>query len=489
MNLNEYAQYDGLGLAALVKSGQVTPAELAALFVEAVEGLNPKINAVIEIYRERAAALGDQLEGAGPFLGVPFLLKDLGAAEAGQTREQGSRLLRGYVFKKGDSFLVQRFKAAGLTLLGRAATPEFALSSSTESLLTGATRNPWNLDLMAGGSSGGAAASVAAGILPIAHASDGAGSIRIPASACGLVGLKPSRGRVTHGPHGAESLGGMGVEFAVSRSVRDTAAMLDAVSQPAVGDPFTIVQPERPYLQEMGAPSGRLRIAFTTAPWGPFPIDPEVAEATRQVAVRCEAMGHAVEEASPRYDYDQFLKAIGVIWGFGYDAAIDGLAATTGRTVGEDTLEAVTLSFYHYAKTLTPADWAWAEYVLNQVRRATGQFFRDYDLLLTPTLIQLPEPIGKYSQNATDVDFLGFFRRCDETAVFLPLFNATGQPAISLPLVQSELGLPIGMQFVARFGDESTLIRLASAFEEAMPWRERIPPVHVSQRSRSPGER
>ena len=281
----------------------------------------------------------------------------------------------------------------------------------------------------------------------------------------------------------------MGVEFVVSRSVRDTAAMLDAVSQPGVGDPFTIVQPGRPYLQEVGAPADRLRIAFTTVPWGPFPIDPEVAEATRQIAAQCEAMGHAVEEASPRYDYEQFLKAIGIFWGFGYDVAIDELAASVGRTADETTLEAVTLSFYRSAKTLRPADWAWADDVLNQVRRPAGQFFQGYDLLLTPTLIQLPEPIGKYSQSATDVDFLGFFRRCDETGVLLPLFNVTGQPAISLPLCQSESGLPIGMQFVGRFGDEATLIRLAGAFEEAMPWRERVPPVHISQRSRSPGKR
>jgi amidase len=480
MNLRDYAHCDGLELATLVKSGQVTPAELAALAVEAVTRVNSNINSVIETYAARVEAFAAMPTPSGPFAGVPFLLKDLGAAEARQTQESGSRLLRGRVVEREDTYLVQRFKAAGLTLLGRTTTPEFGLSSSTESLLMGATRNPWNLGLMAGGSSGGAAASVAAGILPVAHATDGAGSIRIPASACGLVGLKPSRGRLTQGPHAAESLGGMGVQFVVSRSVRDTAAMLDAVSRPGVGDPFTIVQPERPYMQEMGAPTGRLRIAYTTAPWGPFPIDPEVAEATRQVAARCEAMGHAVEEDSPSYEYDQFLKATGVFWGFGFDVAVDELAASAGRTVHAGSLEPVTLSLYHYAKTLAPADWAWAEDVLNQVRRTTGRFFENYDMLLTPTLIQLPEPIGKYSQNATDVDFLGFFQRCDETGVFLPLFNVTGQPAISLPLVQSQSGLPIGMQFVAHFGDEAALIRLAAAFEQAVPWKGRIPPVHAS---------
>jgi amidase len=481
MHLAEYAQYDGLALAGLVKSRQLTPGEVAILAVEAVEKVNPQINAVIQTYNERVEALGDRPAPAGPFSGVPFLLKDLGAAEAGQTQEKGSRLLRGHRVAQDDTYLVQRFKAAGLTLQGRTATPEFGLSSSTESVLMGATRNPWNLDLMAGGSSGGSAASVAAGIVPVAHASDGAGSIRIPASACGLVGLKPSRGRVSRGPHAAESLWGMGVEFVVSRSVRDTAAMLDAVSKPGVGDPFTIVQPERPFMQEVGAPTGRLRIAFTTAPWGPFPIDPQIAEATRQVAVRCDAMGHVVEESSLSYEYDQFLRAICVFWGFGFDVAIDESATYVGRTVDEGTLEPVTLSLYHYAKTLTPTDWTWAENVLNQVRRSTGRFFENYDLLLTPTLIQLPEPIGKYSQNATDVDFFGFFQRCDETGVFLPLFNVTGQPAISLPLAQSQSGLPVGMQLVARFGDEAALIRLAAAFEQAVPWEGRIPPVHASR--------
>src|SRR5581483_6798711 len=241
MNLAEYASYDGLGLAELVRTRQASARELAELLLASVERVNPHINAVIETYSERARALDPHAASDGPFAGVPFLLKDIGSGEAGQLQELGSRLARGRVLD-ADSFLVESFRAVGLTILGRTATPEFALSATTESVLTGATRNPWDTARLAGGSSGGAAASVAAGILPIAHASDGAGSIRIPASACGLVGLKPSRGRVSSGPHAAESLAGMSQEFVVCRTVRDAAAMLDAVARPMPGDPFVIAR-------------------------------------------------------------------------------------------------------------------------------------------------------------------------------------------------------------------------------------------------------
>jgi amidase len=480
VRLDEYAQYDGLGLAALVRRRQVHPRELARLAIMAAETVNPRVNAVLETYPERAEASATSPRPQGPFSGVPFLLKDIGACEQGKVQECGSRLLRGHV-AEFDSYLAASFRRAGLTLLGRTATPEFALSASTESVLTGATRNPWDLALMAGGSSGGAAAAVAAGIVPMAHASDGAGSIRIPAGACGLVGLKPSRGRVTHGPSAAEGLGGMGVELAVSRTVRDTAALLDAVSRPAAGDPFVIVQPRRPYLREVGAPLSALRIAFTTTPWAPFSVLPEIARATREVAAQCEAMGHRVEEAAPTVDYDDLMRASCIVWALGYDLLLDAYAAKLGRTIGDATLEPVTLSLYHYARTLEPADLVWAEGVLNRTRRETGRFFHNYDLLLTPTLALPPQPIGRYSQNVTDVDFQGFFRRCDDIAPCVLLFNVTGQPAISLPLCQSQAGLPIGMQFVAHFGDEATLIRLAGALEQAMPWKDRVPPIHVSR--------
>jgi amidase len=481
MDLAEYSRYDGLGLAELVKRRKVTAKELARLFLAAVEKVNPEINAVIETYVERVERLEDSTLPNGPFGGVPFLMKDLGATEKGKRQECGSRLTKGYVADK-DSFLTSRFKQAGLTLLGRTTTPEFGLAGTTESMLMGATRNPWNLEMMAGGSSGGAAASVAAGILPVAHASDGAGSIRIPASACGLVGLKPSRGRVTQGPNSAERLAGMVQELAVSWTVRDTAVMLDAVSQPAPGDPFIIVQPYRPYGQEVNAPVGRLRIAWTTRSWQPGTVvHSEVVRCMEQVATQCETMGHEVAEATPVFEYEEYLRALCVIWEFGFDATLDTLAAEMGRTINEETLEPVTMSCYRCARRVRAADIVMSDSVLNKLRRTFGRFFREYDVLLTPTLAQPPEPLGKYALKRTDLDFVGYFRLCDEMNMHLPLFNVTGQPAISLPLGETNSGLPIGVQFVARFGEEATLIRLACAFEKAMPWRDRIPPMHVSR--------
>jgi len=480
MNLSEYADYDGLGLAELVRTRQVSARELAQVFQQAVDKVNPQINAVIETYPERIAALDRDYVQNGAFAGVPFLLKDVGSGEAGKRQEMGSRLTRGRVIAV-ERFLTQLFRAAGLMLLGRTTTPEFALSASTESLLTGATRNPWNPELLAGGSSGGAAAGVAAGMLPIAHASDGAGSIRIPSSACGLVGLKPSRGRVSSGPRLAESIAGMSQEFVVCRTVRDAAAMLDAVARPMPGDPFVIVQPARPYLEEVGATVGQLRIAWTARSWQPgTPVDPEIAWCVEQVAQQCALLGHQVTEDSPAFDYQEFLRTVCTAWAFGFDVEVDELAAEAGRAVGPETLEPVTLAYYHFARGLTAADVAWAEGTANHLRRGAGQFFERYDILLTPTLMRLPEPIGKYSQSRADLDFYGFFRLCDEMSVHMPLFNLTGQPAISLPLGMSASGLPVGVQFVARFGREDLLLRLASAFEQAMPWRARRPMIHVS---------
>jgi len=481
MNLAEYARHDGLGLAELVKKGEVSPKELAHLFLAAVEKVNPHINAVIETYAERVEAMDDTAARDGSFAGVPFLMKDLGASEKGKRQESGSRLMKGYVADK-DTFLTARFKHAGLTLLGRTTTPEFGQAFTTESILMGPTRNPWNLATMAGGSSGGSAACVAAGVVPIAHASDGGGSIRVPASACGIVGLKPSRGRVTLGPDLGEFYSGLAQEFVVSRSVRDLAVMLDAVSQPAPGDPFIIVQPKRPYAQEVNSPTEKLRIAWTTLSWQPGTlVHPEVARCVEQVAAKCEEMGHEVVEASPLFDYEEYLHVCLVTWGSGLDVTLDALAAKMGREISEETLEPMTLLLYRYARGLTAKDMYMADMLLNKLRRTFGQFFQEYDVLLTPTMSQLPQPLGKYGLTRTDLDFVGWNRLGDEVGMYTMPVNITGQPAISLPLGQSKSGLPIGAQFVARFGEEATLIRLASAFEKAMPWRDRVPPIHVSR--------
>jgi amidase len=274
----------------------------------------------------------------------------------------------------------------------------------------------------------------------------------------------------------------MAQEFVVSRTVRDIAAMLDAVSQPAPGDPFIIVQPQRPYSQEVNAPPGKLRIAWTTKSWKPgTEVQSDVIECVNEVAAKCEEMGHEVVEDSPVFEYEEYLRALCVAWAAGFDAATDSLAATMNRKISNDTLEPITLSYYNFSRALTTADIIRASAVLNKLRRNFGQFFQQYDVLLTPTLSQPAESLGKYALTRTDLDFIGYFRLCDEMNMHIPLFNVTGQPAISLPLGQSKSGLPIGAQFVAKFGEEGALIRLASAFEKAMPWRARIPPVHVSR--------
>jgi len=480
MNLVEYSKCDGVALADLVRRGEVSPTELALLLLEAVEKINPQINAVLEIYQDRVEALDDQKISDGPFSGVPFLMKDIGASEGGRLQESGSKLMQGHV-AVNDSFLTTFFKNAGLTLLGRTTTPEFALGISTESELVGVTNNPWNLDIMSGGSSGGAAACVAAGIVPLAHGSDNGGSLRIPASACGLVGLKPSRGRVTLGPDVGELWPGMLQEFVVTRSVRDTALMLDAVSRPVLGDPFIIRQPPGPYAQELNKKPEKLRIAWTVDPWLPDgSVDSEVVQSVEQVVSGCERAGHELVQASPVFDYEEYLHAVCVAWAFGMYMGLDMVAAGMGRKVSEETIEPVMWSFYEYSQGLTTADMFLAEFVLNKFRRIFGNFFQQYDLLLTPTLNQLPEPHGKYSKMRTDLDYESYMGLCEETKVHTSAANVTGQPAITLPLGQSRSGLPIGIQFMARFGEEETLIRLASWLEKEMPWQDHIPPVHVS---------
>ncbi len=478
MNLAEYSSCDGVALANLVRKGGVSPKELSHLFTEAVQKVNPRINAIIEVYSDRIDGQDGSKYTSRPFAGVPFLMKDIGAGERGRLQEMGSKLMTGHVADR-DSFLTTLFKEAGLVLLGRTTTPEFALGISTESALTGATRNPWNLETMAGGSSGGSAASIAAGIVPMAHGSDNGGSIRIPASACGLVGLKPSRGRVTIGPDVGDP--GMLKEFVLSRTVRDTALMLDAVSRPVLGDPYIIIQPDRPYMQEVNSPVEKLRIAWTTDSWQPgSSVNSEVVDCVEQVVSVCEKAGHELVEDSPVFDYEEYLHAVCVVWAFGMYAGIDMFAAAEGRTAGDENMEPVMMSFYKYSKSLTGGDLMIAEFALNRFRRIFGRFFEKYDILLTPTLIKLPEPIGTYSKMRTDVDYISYMRLCDETRVHTTAANVTGQPAITLPLGQSQSGLPIGAQFNARFGKEDTLIRLASWLEQEMPWINRIPPVHAS---------
>jgi amidase len=481
MTLAEYADHDGLGLAELVKRGEVSANQLAACALEAIHKVNPQLNAVSEVYEQRARKADTLFNAKAPFAGVPFLMKDIGAGEAGKKQEMGSRLALAYKTTV-TAVLTKYFKDAGLILLGRTTAPEFALSLSTESVAFGKTRNPWNLERLAGGSSGGAGAIVASGAVPIAHASDGAGSIRIPASACGLVGLKPSRGRVSSAPY-SESLMSMNTEFVLCRSLRDAAAMLDAVAKPSTGDPFIIVQPKRPFLQTLELPPEKLRIAFCKSSWATDPsdqVDAEVVDCIQKTARLLADLGHEVEEAAPAFDYQEYLTHLCIAWAYGFAQWLDELASKTGRNISTETLEPVTFSLYEASQQVTIKDLLSMDDAFNQLRNTFGQFFERYDLLLTPTLTQQPEPLGKYSLSAKDIDFRGFFRRCDETAPHLPLANLTGQPAISLPLWQSSSNLPIGMHFMARFGQEGLLLSLGKTLEEALPWQTRKPGGHIS---------
>jgi amidase len=477
MNLAEYAGYDGLGLAGLIRKKEVSPRQVAESALAGVHKINPKINAVIETYDDRIEKSDSLASADRVFCGVPFFLKDLGATEAGSRQEMGSRLARGYVAVT-EAYLTTRFKQVGALILGRTATPELGFAATTESILTGATRNPWNPDLIAGGSSGGSAAAVAAGILPVAHASDGGGSIRIPAACCGVVGLKPSRGRITCGPDSDEGLFGLVQEFVVSRTVRDSAAMLDAVSRPAPGEPYVIVQPRRPFLEEVDAPAGKLRIAFTAESWTGVGVNPEIAGCVEQIARVCETMGHDVEAAKPEIELKSYFSALGVFWGASMRYACDRLALRMKRPVDRHHLEPVTLKVYENAAQYSAADVIRARAALNFTRRQLGAFFKRYDLLLTPTIAQLPVPVGTIDQNQ-EGSLEKWLQGTSQFNAFTSLFNATGLPAISLPLCQSSAGLPIGIQFAARFGEEDLLIRIAGAFEQALPWADRKPPIHV----------
>ncbi len=370
--------------------------------------------------------------------------------------------------------------AAGLTPVGRTTTSEFGILGTTETVAVGRTCSPWSSEHMAGGSSGGAAAAVGAGIVPVASASDGGGSIRIPASACGVVGLKPSRGRIPWGPNVAEALSGWAVHFMVSRSVRDAAVLLDALSGPEIGDPFEIAAPATTYAAELELPPRRLRIGVATRPWSGHDPDPEITAATLATAQILVELGHEVDETEDLLEWEPFLAAMTEVWAADAAQTIDSLAALVGRPVDLSTVEAVTLAAVQHGRQVTAVQLLDALDHTNGVARSMGAYFTSHDVLLTPTLGRLPAPLGRYQPDAA-LPLSGVFAEWGAWESFLPAFNATGQPAISVPLHQSVEGLPIGMQLVGPSGSEATLLRLAAELEVALPWAGRIPPLHVGR--------
>jgi amidase len=475
MMLSEYIEHDGLGLAELIRKREVKGAEVLGCARRMLESVNPRINAVIETYAEPLAGSDDP---AAPFAGVPFVTKDLVLHAAGQKMELGSRLARGLVFPF-DTDLMARFRRAGLRTIGRATSPEFGYSPTTENVIDGPTRNPWDTTRSPGGSSGGPASAVAAGIVPLAHANDGGGSIRIPAACCGLVGLKPTRARTPIGPDAAEGLNGLGIEFAVTRSVRDCAALLDAVQGAGLGDPYVAPQPICSYAEAMNRRPERLHIAVMSTAWGGQGTDPEVLKAVKDTVRQCEASGHSVTEAAPALDWDEFVSTTMVYWTANLTAWIDEVANALRRSIDASTLEATTLACYRHGQTLKATDLLHAMDVANRIRRTFAAFFEQYDLLLTPTLPTPPPPLGTIDANDASLDAEGWTRKVFGFTPFTPVFNTTGQPAISLPLARTADGLPIGMQFVGRFGAEDVLINLAAQLERSMPWP-RVAPLALA---------
>jgi amidase len=480
MTPEEYSRYDAVALSELVRRGDVTPSELAQTALAAIAAVNPRINAVVETFPERAASA----TAAGPLGGVPFLRKDILIQEEGGLTEFGSRLAAGLRMPNASELAI-RHRRAGLITLGRTTTPELAFNATTESVKDGPTRNPWNLDRSAGGSSGGSAAIVAARAVPAAHGNDGGGSIRIPAACCGLVGLKPTRGRVSLSPDHGTVLLGLVVEHALTRTVRDSAAILDATHGASPGDPYAIAAPARPFMAEIGAPVERLRIAYAAKTWTGVDIDPELAAAVSRAAELCSELGHDVVEATPEIDAESFGLATRDIWCGFLALGIEALAAATGRKPGPDTLEASNLACLDYGKSLTAVDLYRADDVMNRVSRDVARFFSSYDVLLTPTIARRTLPIGDplLDANASGLTAETWVRQIFTYAPFTSLFNTTGQPAISLPLEQDSEGLPIGMQFVARYGEEALLFRLATSLEEAGPWKHRRPTTWVANQS------
>ncbi|MEM6693296.1 MAG: amidase [Pseudomonadota bacterium] len=477
MKLADYVNHDALALGDLVRTGTVSAHHLANCAAEAIRLLNRDLNAVRDVYEDAVDA--PDIEPIGPFAGVPFLLKDLSATQAGRVRESGSLMLKNYV-AAADSEIVARMRASGLNLMGRTASPEFGWSASTESRLSGITRNPWNLARSAGGSSGGAAAAVAAGIVPIAHASDGSGSIRNPAGWCGLVGLKPSRGRISPSPGLGMPPGGRPVQFTVSRSLRDSAAALDAWAGPVPGDPFAIAPLPGPCLTACTAPPNRLRIAMSVEAPNGTPVEADVERAVSQTARTLENMGHDIVEAAPNYDWGALVDAILITAAAGIALRVDDIARMTGQTPSPDLLHHTTFETYRFGRSIPATELIAAMAHLDMVSRQVAPFFADHDLFLTPTSVRTAPPHGTH-----DADIEGLRPREWSDVIhnedcFLLLANVTGQPAISLPLAESNDGLPIGIHLEAGFGREDLLFQVAGQLEQAVPWAARRPEAHLT---------
>jgi amidase len=473
---DDYGDYDALGLAGLVRRKEVSPGELVDTALAAIAALNPALNAVVMVLEEQARAAAQGALPEGPFTGVPFLIKDLTVSYAGVPTTCGSRFFAGWS-RDFDSEILRRWKRAGLIVIGKTNTPELGSSGSTEPVATGATHNPWKLAHTPGGSSGGSAAAVAAGIVPAAHGNDAGGSIRGPASCCGLVGLKPTRGRNPLGPDAGEYWNGLVVEHVLTRSLRDCAALLDCTAGPDVGDPHQAPPPARPFLEEIGAQVEPLRIGTAITGTRSARFSPECQAAARNAAELLEGMGHRVEEAEPDYDVELLGETFMTFFAAAIARDIEDRAAATGRAPSSRNIEANNLWLLERGRKLTALDLLRALTDLNTVSRQFARFFEDHDVWLTPTMATPPPPLGHLYADVDDVEL--FFERLWAFNPLNSVYNAAGQPAITLPLHMSGDGLPIGVMLGAGFGQESLLFRLSAQLEAAAPWHDRHPPVSL----------
>jgi amidase len=492
--MNDFSSHDATSLAELVRSGQVSARELVLDSIENIETLNPKLNAVVHKMYDRALKQA-QSPVDGPFSGVPFMLKDLLSWYEGEPIASGSRLFKGWI-PPYDTEMVKRYRRSGVIIVAKTNTPEFGLTPYTEPELFGPTVNPWDTSRTTGGSSGGSAAAVASGMVPFAGGGDGGGSIRIPASCCGIFGLKPTRGRTPAGPLVGEHWQGAAIEHCLTRSVRDSAAMLDAVSGPDVGAPYWATPPERPFLEEVGTSPGQLRIAFTSKPLLGHTVHEDCNAALADAVTLLESLGHHLIEAAPPADRDQFNRAfLTMVCG---EVRADLIDASTllGRDATPADLEFSTWALNLLGGSISAGEFVAAEHYLRSSARRLGEFFENFDLLLTPTLSVPPFPTGSLQPPAHEralikvlgrlraggvLRLLGALEKAAEKVFdvipYEPLFNVSGQPAMSVPLYWNASNLPIGVHFVGRYGDEATLLRIASQLEQARPWMNRRPPV------------
>jgi amidase len=495
--MQDFSSHDATSLAELVRSRQVSARELVSASIARIEALNPKLNAVVHRMFDRALREADTPSGDGPFAGVPFLLKDLLSWYAGEPITSGSRLYEGWV-PPFDTEMVKRYRRAGVIVVGKTNTPEFGLTPFTEPELFGPARNPWDTNLTTGGSSGGSGAAVASGMVPFAGGGDGGGSIRIPASCCGIFGLKPTRGRTPAGPVAGDLWQGASIEHCLTRSVRDSAAMLDAVAGPDVGAPYYAPPPARPFLEEVSTLPGRLRIAFTSLPFLGHTVHPDCEAAVTDTVKLLESLGHDLIEAAPPVDREQFSKNFLTVICGEMRAELMEAQTFAGRTASPSNVEATSWALSMLGDSLSAGEFASATHYLRSASRRVGEFFEQYDVLLTPTLATPPFPIGKLQPPAHEIKVLkvlgklragGILKKIgalEKTAdsifdfiPYTPLFNVSGQPAMSVPLYWNSANLPIGLHFVGRYADEATLFRLAGQLEQARPWKDRHPSVFM----------